>query len=285
MERRPLGRTGQELSIIGFGGIVVMNATNEEAAARVGAAIDGGINYFDVAPSYGNAEQMLGPALAPYRDQVFLACKTGKRDRAGAEEELAGSLERLQTDHFELYQLHALSTMDELDQAFAPGGAIEAFTAARDAGKVRWLGFSAHSAEVAVEALRRFPFDSVLFPFNYVTWNQADFGPQVLEACRAAGAGRLALKAMARGPIPDGQPKPYAKCWYTPLSDADEAVLGLRWTLSQDVTAAVPPGEWSLFQIALEAGQKFTPMTPDELGDMAGRARGEQPLFRLAEAA
>jgi aryl-alcohol dehydrogenase-like predicted oxidoreductase len=149
------------LSIIGFGGIVVTNATMEEAAARVGAAIDGGINYFDVAPSYGNAEQMLGPALAPYRNDVFLACKTGKRDRAGAEAELKQSLQHLQTDHFDLYQLHAMSTAEDVERAFGPGGAMEAFVAARDAGLVRYLGFSAHSAEVALDALSRFPFDSV----------------------------------------------------------------------------------------------------------------------------
>jgi hypothetical protein len=92
----------------------------------------------------------------------------------------------------------------------------------------------------------------------------------------------LALKAMARGPIPDGQPKPFEKCWYTPLSDRDEAVFGLRWTLSQDITAAIPPGEWSLFEIALRAGQNLTPLSPDELEEARRRATGETPLFRLA---
>ncbi len=285
MQRRQLGKTGHELSIIGFGGIVVTDATTNEAAARVGTAVDGGVNYFDVAPSYGNAEQMLGPALAPHRDNVFLACKTGKRDRAGAETELKQSLAHLQTDHFDLFQLHALSTTQDVEQAFGPNGAMETFVRARDAGLVRHLGFSAHSAEVALDALARFPFDSVLFPFNYVTWNEANFGPQVLEKAKELGAGRLALKAMARGPIPDGQPKPFAKCWYTPLADPAEAVLGLRWTLSQDITAAIPPGEWPLFQIALQAGQNFSPMTGNEMADMARLARGEQPLFRLDKAA
>jgi aryl-alcohol dehydrogenase-like predicted oxidoreductase len=287
MEKRPLGRTGESLSVIGFGGILVTDATTEEAAARVGAALDAGINYFDVAPSYGNAEEMLGPALAPYRDGVFLACKTGKRDAAGARAELEQSLRNLRTDRFDLYQLHALTTMDDLDRAFAPGGAMEVFTEARDAGRVRFLGFSAHSAEVAVEALRRFPFDSVLFPFNWVTWNAAGFGPQVMEAAKAAGAGRLALKAMARGPIPDGTPKPWAKCWYAPVEDPAEATLALRWTLSQDVTAALPPGEWPLFEIALRAhaAGALRPLSPDESAHLEATARGETPLFRLAGAA
>ena len=284
MEQRQLGSTDRTLSIIGFGGILVTDATTEEAAERVGTAIDAGINYFDVAPSYGNAEEMLGPALAPYRDGVFLACKTGKRDREGAAAELRRSLERLRTDHFDLYQLHALSQPSDVEQAFRPGGAMEAFVEARDAGLVRLLGFSAHSAEVALDALARFPFDSVLFPVNYVTWNEADFGPQILAKAKEIGAGRLALKAMARGPVPEGQTKRWTKCWYTPLDDPEEAALALRWTLSQEITAAVPPGEWPLFQIALETARNFTPLSPDEAAEVGNRARGEKPLFRLAAA-
>jgi aryl-alcohol dehydrogenase-like predicted oxidoreductase len=255
MQRRLLGSTGRELSVIGFGGIVVTDASAREADERVGIAVDAGVNYFDVAPSYGNAEEMLGPALAPYRGGVFLACKTGKRDKAGAQQELRQSLERLKTDHFDLYQLHALSQPEDVERAFGPGGAMEALLEARDAGLVRYLGFSAHSSEVALDALRRFPFDSILFPVNYVTWNEANFGPQVLAKAKEMGAGRLALKAMARGPIAEGQEKPYAKCWYRPLDDPAEAALALRWTLSQDITAAVPPGEWPLFQIALRTAR------------------------------
>lgn len=287
MEKRPLGKTGKSLSVIGFGGIVVMNATAREADVRVGRAIDAGINYFDVAPSYGNAEVMLGPALKKYRDGVFLACKTGKRDRAGAQAELEQSLKHLHTERFDLYQLHAISSLKDVEQAFAPGGAMEAFIAAKDAGKVRWLGFSAHSAEAAVEMLNRFPFDSVLFPFNFVTWNTATFGPQVMERAKKAGAGRLALKAMAKGPIPDGTKKPYEKCWYSPLDDPKEAVQALRWTLSQDLTAAIPPGEWPLFQIAMDAAAqgRLTPLSREESEEMTRKARGETPLFTLARAA
>src|SRR5213593_2445021 len=124
MERRPLGETGEELSIIGFGGIVVMNVEPGEASRLVAEAVDRGVNYFDVAPSYGNAEERLVPALAPHRDRVFLACKTGKRDKAEAAHELRESLRRMQTDPFDLYQLHALTTMEEMEQALGPGGAM-----------------------------------------------------------------------------------------------------------------------------------------------------------------
>ncbi|MGE5200411.1 MAG: aldo/keto reductase, partial [Rhodospirillaceae bacterium] len=149
LERRALGRTGERLSIIGFGGIVVMNATTQEASSRVAEAIDAGVNYFDVAPSYGNAEEMLGPALEPYRKNVFLACKTTERGREGSQRELDQSLRRMRTDHFDLYQLHAVTTKDDVEKIFAPGGALETFVAARKAGTVRFLGFSAHSVEAA----------------------------------------------------------------------------------------------------------------------------------------
>src|SRR5437870_10594780 len=175
MERRPLGTTGEELSMIGFGGILVMNVDPAEAGRLVAEAIDRGINYFDVAPSYGNAEERLGPALAPYRDRVFLACKSGKRDKAEAARELRESLQRMQTDHFDLYQLHALTSMEEMEQALGPGGAMEAFREARDAGLIRYIGFSAHSVETALAAMDRFAFASILFPTNFVLFYQANF--------------------------------------------------------------------------------------------------------------
>jgi aryl-alcohol dehydrogenase-like predicted oxidoreductase len=283
MERRAYGNTGEQLSIIGFGGIVVMNVEPEAAARLVAEAVDRGINYFDVAPSYGNAEERLGPALEPYRDRVFLACKTGKRTRDEATAELRDSLQRLRTDHFDLYQLHALTTREELEQVFAPGGAMEAFVAARDQGLVRYLGFSAHSVETALEALDRFPFDSVLFPTNWVNYFQADFGPQVVARAQEKGAARLALKAMARTLWPEGTTeRPFAKCWYEPITDPEEAALAVRFTLSQPITAAIPPGEEKLFRMAIDIAERFQPITEAELAELRRRAQGLKPIFRLA---
>jgi aryl-alcohol dehydrogenase-like predicted oxidoreductase len=283
MERRAYGNTGEQLSIIGFGGIVVMNVEPEAAARLVAEAVDRGINYFDVAPSYGNAEERLGPALEPYRDRVFLACKTGKRTRDEAAAELRESLQRLRTDHFDLYQLHALTTREELEQVFAPGGAMEAFVAARDQGLVRYLGFSAHSVETALEALERFPFDSILFPINWVNYFQADFGPQVVARAQEKGAARLALKAMARTLWPEGTTeRPFAKCWYEPITDPEEAALAVRFTLSQPITAAIPPGEEKLFRMALDIADRFQPITEAELAELRRRAQGLKPIFRLA---
>ena len=209
LERRSLGRTGEKLSILGFGGIVVMNATPQEASKRVGEAIDAGINYFDVAPSYGNAEERLGPALEAYRKDVFLACKTTQRSKAGAAAELESSLKKMRTDHFNLYQLHAVAKLEEVEQILKPGGALEAFLEAKKAGKIQFIGFSAHSVEAALALMDRFEFDTILFPINFATWYAGNFGPQVLAKAQEKKMGILALKAMANRPWPEGSTKTF----------------------------------------------------------------------------
>ncbi|MDR3707433.1 MAG: aldo/keto reductase [Capsulimonadaceae bacterium] len=281
MEKRQYGQTGVELSVLGFGGIIVRDVTAAEADEYVGEAIGRGVNYFDVAPSYGNAQERLGPALRPYRDDVFLACKTGRRDATGAREQLEESLRLLQTGHVDLYQLHGMTSDEDVDQVFGPGGAMEAFVEARASGKVRYLGFSAHSVEAALAALSRYPFDSILFPFNYVTYEIADFGPQVMREAQKRGAARLALKAMARGPWKDGDParSEYPKAWYEPLADPTEAARALRYTLSLPVTAAISPGDIRLFRMALDIADSFEPLSTGETAEVHRIAAQERPLF------
>ncbi len=280
LERRALGRTGERLSILGFGGIVVRDATTTEAANRVAEAIDYGVNYFDVAPSYGNAQDMLGPALEPYRKRVFLACKTTERGREGAERELEDSLRKLRTDHVDLYQHHAVTTPDDVEKIFAAGGAMETFLAARKAGKARFLGFSAHSVEAALAMIGKYDFDTILFPVNFATWHAGNFGPQVLEAAQAKKMGILALKAMALGPYAKDAVHRYPKCWYAPASDPSDAMRGLRFTLSHPITAAIPPGDESLFKMALGLAVRFTPLTENEARAIKAQALGQEPLFR-----
>jgi aryl-alcohol dehydrogenase-like predicted oxidoreductase len=280
LEKRSLGRTGEKLSILGFGGIVVKDATTEQAAERVREAIDAGLTYFDVAPSYGNAEEMLGPALQPYRRGVFLACKTQGRDKAAALAELDRSLRRLRTDHFDLYQHHAVTTLDEVKTILGPGGAMDAFLEARRAGKVRFLGFSAHSVDAALALMAGYDFDTILFPVNYATWHAGGFGPQVLAKAQEKQMGVLALKAMARGPWPAGATKRYDKTWYEPLDTPDEARMGLRFTLSHPVTAAIPPGDEGLFRMALGLARGFEPLTPGEVDAIKRRGMETTPLFR-----
>lgn len=280
MEKRSLGKTGVKLSMIGFGGIVVKDASTEQAAARVNEAIDNGINYFDVAPSYGNAEEMLGPALEPYRKDVYLACKTGERKREGARKELEQSLKYLHTDHFDIYQLHAVTSLEDVDTIFGKGGAMETFVEAREEGKVKYLGFSAHSVEAAMALMDGFDFDTILFPFNFATWYAGNFGPQVMERAREKQMGILALKAMAWRPWEEGEERTNEKTWYKPLTNKEEASQGLRFTLSHPVTAAIPPGHEDLFSMALELARDFSPMEENEIKAIKEKAMKTEPLFR-----
>jgi aryl-alcohol dehydrogenase-like predicted oxidoreductase len=280
LPKRVLGRTGEKLSIIGLGGLVLADETQETADELVREAVDHGINYFDVAPSYGNAEDRMGPALKPFRKDVFLACKTLKRDKAGAAAELQSSLGKLQTDHFDLYQLHALSEVSDAEQALGPNGAIETFVQARKEGQIRFIGFSAHSVEAALLALKQFEFDTVLLPVNFVCFLKGNFGPQVVAAAKEKNMGILALKALARQPWPgQNENKDWPKCWYQPILDPEEAALSFRFTLSQPITAAVPPGDKILFRKALELAYSFEPLGPKEEERLRQIVRSLRPLF------
>jgi aryl-alcohol dehydrogenase-like predicted oxidoreductase len=281
--RRALGKTGEELSIIGFGGIVVMNEEPGTAANIVAEAVDRGVNYFDVAPSYGNAEERLGPALKPYRNKSFLACKTDGFTKDAARAELEESLKRLQTDHFDLYQLHALTKMADLDKALGPGGAIETLEAAKKEGKIRYIGFSVHSAETALAAMDRYNFDTILFPINWVLFTQANFGPQILKRALEKKMGILALKAMAKSVWPAEHRKdhPIPKCWYEPAAYPEEASLGLRWTLGHAITSAIPPGDERYFRLAMDVAQSFKPLSAAEEQALLSAGHGAEPIFHL----
>jgi aryl-alcohol dehydrogenase-like predicted oxidoreductase len=278
-------KDGVQLSIIGFGGIVVMGYEQKEANRLVAAAWDRGVNYFDVAPSYGDgeAEIKLGPALEPYRKKAFLACKTTRRDAAGAQQEFEQSLRRLRTDYFDLYQFHAVSSMEDVEKILAPGGAGEFFLKMKKEGKARFLGFSAHHAGAALALMEKFPVDSILFPVNFVCWHEGHFGPQMLEKAREKKIARLALKGLAHTTWPKDLPREqrkYGKCWYEPLDEPEKARLALRWTLSQEITAAIPPGEASLFELALSIGASFEPLSRAEAEQVAMMARNKEPIFR-----
>lgn len=286
LEKRSLGRTGEMLSMIGFGGIIVMNATPEEASESVKLAIDSGINYFDVAPTYGDAEIKLGPALEPYRKNVFLACKTTQRSKNEAAAELEKSLKNLRTDHFDLYQFHAVTTIEDVDKIFATGGAMEAYQEAKKAGKIRFIGFSAHSVEAALAMMDHYDFDTILYPVNYVTWYAGDFGAQVLERAKQKNMGILALKAMAKGPWPKDAPEKskYPKCWYEPLTTPEDITMGLRFTLSHPVTAALTPGDTGLFKTALSVKDKLKPLKDKEIVAIKEKGMAGNPLFKYPRA-
>ena len=280
MERRRLGKTGEELTIAGFGGIVVKDETPESAKRIVAmAAEERGVNYFDVAPSYGNAEERLGPALEPYRDSVFLACKTGKRDAKGAEEELHRSLKLLRTDHFDLYQFHAVASMEDVDKITASGGALETFMKAREQGLVRHMGFSAHSEEAAMELMDRFEAETILFPFNWVCWHQGNFGHRVLKKAQEKDLGILALKSLAKRRWKKDEERKWNKVWYYPVDTFEEASLAFRFTLSKPITAATSPSHAELLWWMCDAADQFTPLSEEEAKEVAERSTDLEPIF------
>jgi aryl-alcohol dehydrogenase-like predicted oxidoreductase len=279
MERRPFGTTGEKVSVIGFGGIICMNEEPSAAKKLVSQAVDRGISYFDVAPSYGNSEERLGPALAPYRKKVFLACKTGKRTAAEADAELASSLALLKTDHLDLYQHHAVTTLEEVETIMGPGGAMETFVKARAKGMVRLLGFSAHTEEAALALMDRFAFDSVLFPFTWACWLKSGFGEKVLAKAEKKGMARLALKTLAKRKWAEGEEKSWAKCWYKPVDTYEEAVQAVRFTLSKPVTAAVSPGHAELLWWMCDAAEHARPLSAHEEEALAEEARALEAIF------
>jgi aryl-alcohol dehydrogenase-like predicted oxidoreductase len=269
--------------VIGFGGILVSGVEQPVADRRVAEAVERGVNYFDVAPQYGDAEIRLGPALQPYRATVFLAGKTLERTRAGAAMELKRTLERLRTDHLDLYQLHALIDLQkDVDMAFGKGGALEVFIEAKKAGVVRHLGFSAHTVEAGLTAMDRYDFDSVLFPVNFTSYFKGNFGRTVIERAQEKSLSILALKMLCRQQWAENDPErqKYTKCWYQPVTDRHEAELALRFTLGQPVTAAIPPGDESLFRLALDLASDFLPLTDTELDELKTLAVALRPVFQ-----
>jgi len=286
IERRALGQTGEMLSIVAFGGFVLNRLSQEQAFQLVREAFEAGVTHFDVAPEYGNAEERMGPALEPFRKKVFLSCKTAQRNQEQAAAELDRSLQRLRTDHFDLYQFHHVTRLEEVEAIFGDNGAIKTFEKAKKDGKVRFLGFSAHSVEAAMALMERYNFDSIMFPVNYATWTAGHFGPQVLAKAQEKKMGILALKALAKKPWAQGADRSaHPNCWYEPMTDPDEALMGLRFTLSHPVTTALMPASESCHRLAIKLAPKFTPLNPEEAEAMKQKGTAATPLFRYREKA
>jgi len=262
---RVLGRTGQKVSVVGFPGLALIHYDQDRCNSALRDAFDRGVNYFDVAPAYGNGqcETKMGIGLQGLdRRKIFLACKTKKRDKDGARQELEQSLKLLKTDHFDLYQMHHLVSPQEVKQALGPGGAIETFLQAKEEGKVKHFGFSAHTTKGALEALKAFRFDTAMFPINFVEYLNRDFGRDVLEMARQQGTAVLAIKPLSWGAWPDGMPRS-RQWWYRTVDDSKEVELVLRFTLSQPgVVAGIPPSFLDLLDKTIEAAKAFRPIDP-----------------------
>ncbi len=278
LARRPLGRTGHESSVITLGGMTAGRESQEDVNQLVDEALAAGVNHIDAAPTYSNSEVLFGNALAGRREQVFLACKTTKRDRAGASEELHRSLQRLQTDHLDLYQMHALDKPEERKQALGPGGALEAFREARDEGLIRFLGITGHNPDNLLAALEEFDFDTVMFPISFILQHHG-FGTELLREANRRGIGVVAIKSIAERGYREGERRHCRKCWYKPLDNNEEISLAIWYVLGQPVTTIAPPADTRLFRRALAAAQHSRELTEAEQQQLARRAAETKPLF------
>lgn len=276
---RPLGRTGHRSSLVALGGIVVAGESQQYANRIVDHALRNGVNHVDVAPTYGDAEIKLGEALKGRRDKVFLACKTAQRTREGAEKELRASLERLQTDYFDLYQFHGLDNLQDLEVAFGPGGALEAMLAAREKGLIRHIGMTGHNPDNFLAALKRFPLETCMFPINFVLSHHGDYGKRLLDELVKREIGTIAIKPIAARPWQEGEFRRWPKCWYKPLDDVHQIDLAVRWALELPITTLIPSGHPQLFDKALRAARRARPLTTEERTELSTLAAALTPLF------
>lgn len=284
METRRFGRTGHLSTVAIFGAAAFWEIEQADADRTMELVIEAGVNHIDVAPSYGQAEMRVGPWMKTERGRFFLGCKTMERTKEGAWRELHESLGRLQTDHFDLYQCHAVTTMEELDSLFVKGGAMEAMTQAREQGLTKFLGITGHGVDaprIYLEALRRFDFDSVLFPLNYGQLALPDFrkhAEELIRVCRAKDVGTMVIKSITKGPW--GEKQHTSSTWYEPFDKMEEIQNAVNFVLSHDVTGICTAGDTRLLPMVLKACENFTRVDDKERESMIERGAQLEPLFK-----
>jgi aryl-alcohol dehydrogenase-like predicted oxidoreductase len=283
METRRFGRTGHMSTVAIFGAAAFWEVDQAEADKVMEQVIASGVNHIDVAPSYGMAEERLGPWLARERDRFFVGCKTMERTREGASAEMGRSLKRLQVDTFDLYQIHAITSLEELDEVTRPGGALDALIEAREAGLTDFIGITGHGVDcpaVFIEALGRFDFDSVLFPVNFVQYANTTYrqnAEELFRQCRAKDVGTMIIKSIARGPWGE-DPKTH-NTWYQPFTNPEHIQQGVNFVLSQDVTGLCTVGDTRLLPLVLFACENFTSLSETEQEALIDSAVEYEPLF------
>lgn len=269
---RPLGKTGYDVSGVVYGGVISTDVPQADSDRYVAWSIERGINYFDIAPSYGNAEEQLGRSLKPYRKNVYVACKTLERTREGVLKELTRSLALMHTDWFDLYQLHAMTTPEDVETAFGPGGAMEVLLELKQQGVIRKLGFSAHSEYAALKCLELYDFDTVLFPTSYQLHMHEGIGRALKAEKARKGFGLLGMKSLIdRAWKNDNERKAsgYLKSWCKPFC-ADEGALrlaGMKYAVQHlGADVLLPPGNFECYRFMAEhVKQAFSdPIFADE---------------------
>ena len=265
MERRRLGRTGHDSSVLIYGAAALSEVDQDTADASLAEALAAGINHFDVARDYGEAEVRMAPWLRAHRGEIFLATKTGQRDAEAAWRGINESLERLGVDSVDLLQLHAVGDLEELDKATAPDGALKAAIRAQDEGLATNIGITGHGHTAPgthLEALRRHPFATVLTPLNPALWARPDYRTDyeaLVAEARAQDVGLMVIKTVSRRNWPEGSDHGYAT-WYEPQSEPAKIRAAVSWALSHDeVTGLATPGDVRLLRHVVAAEQDRMP--------------------------
>ncbi len=283
METRRFGRTGHMSTVAVFGAAAFWEISQEDADKVMESVIAAGINHIDVAPSYGQAEIRIGPWMPRERSRFFLGCKTGERTKEGAWKEMQESLKRLQTETFDLYQFHAVTTMEELDAITMKGGALEAFVEARRAGLTKFIGITGHGAnapQIYLEALRRFDFDSVMFPLNFVQFANPQFrkyAEELIAVCKAKDVGTLIIKSVTKAPW--GERQHTATTWYEPFDQSDQIQPAVNFVLSHDVTGLCTAGDTRVLPLVIKACENFSRLSQEEMEQMIATGNQFEPLF------
>jgi aryl-alcohol dehydrogenase-like predicted oxidoreductase len=266
-----------------FGAAAFWEIEQKEADKVMEMVIEAGVNHIDVAPSYGQAEQRIGPWMPRERERFFLGCKTMERTKEGAWDELHRSLNLLQTEQFDLYQLHAITSMEELDACTMRGGALEAFVEARQRGLTRHIGITGHgvdSPRIFIEALNRFEFDSILFPLNFVQMSNPEFrkdAETLIALCKEKDVGTMIIKTVTKGPW--GDKEKTATTWYEPFDKQDEIQKAVNFALSYDVTGLCTAGDVRILPMVLEACENFHPLNAAMRDEIIKSGSQYEPLF------
>jgi aryl-alcohol dehydrogenase-like predicted oxidoreductase len=271
METRRLGRLEHQSSVLIYGAASLSGVDQDRADASIQEALDAGINHFDVAADYGDAELRLGPRMAEIRDRIFLATKTGRRTYDEAWTEINRSLERLQTDRVDLIQMHAVCDLENLDLVTGKGGSLEAAIRAKEEGMVSAIGITGHTAEapsVHREGLRRFDFDSVLTPLNYrlsTDPKYADDYAELVAAVQASDAALMTIKMIARRNWQEGEERPY-DTWYRPFDEQRYVTAATAWLLNghPEITGLATAGETRLLQQMVIAEKERADLSPED---------------------
>ncbi len=256
MKKAVLGRTGLEIFPIAYGGVISMDVGQEKSDEYVAWAIERGVNYFDIAPSYGDSQKTIGNSIIPYIKNIHIACKTFERDAENAKRELEESLEMLHIDHFDVYQIHSVQSVEDVDNAFRKGGSFEVILNAKEQGIAKNLGISCHSEEAALRALELYDFDTVLYPTNWALYDAKGFGKRVVEIIQERNLGFLGMKSMIERSWTDEEryASPYPKSWCKPFIPDSEALLPAMRYVTNIIKpqVLVTPGNFEHFKFAVE---------------------------------